>query len=111
MLYCVHSAYTTRETMDEHDIEKIGVREFRSELPKYIYGETPVEVVRHGHTVGFYFPVKQGSKSADIAALQAVANQFEYLLSQKGLSEDDIVREFRQMREADRANQRKDLDK
>jgi hypothetical protein len=87
--------------MDKHDIEKIGVREFRSELPKYIYG----------HTVGFYFPVKQGSKSADIAALQAVANQFEYLLSQKGLSEDDIVREFRQRREADRANQRKDLDK
>jgi hypothetical protein len=35
--------------MDKHDIEKIGVREFRSELPKYIYGETPVEVLRHGH--------------------------------------------------------------
>nr|WP_287230709.1 glycosyltransferase [Microcystis sp. Msp_OC_L_20101000_S702] len=43
----------------KYDIEKIGVREFRSELPKYLYGETPVEVLRHGHTVGFYFPVKQ----------------------------------------------------
>ncbi|WP_287711690.1 hypothetical protein, partial [Microcystis sp. M037S2] len=78
--------------------------------PKYIYGETPVEVLRHGHTVGFYFPVKQRSKSADIAALQAVAAQFKYLLSQKGISEDDIVREFRQMCEADRTNQTKDLD-
>jgi hypothetical protein len=97
--------------MDKHDIEKIGVREFRNDLPKYIYGETPVEVVRHGHTVGFYFPVKQESKSAEIAALQAVATQFEYLLSQKGISEDDLLAEFRQMREADRANQRKDLDK
>ena len=94
--------------MDKHNIEKIGVREFRSDFPKYIYGETPVEVVRHGHTIGFYFPIKQGSKSANIAALQAVANQFEYLLSQKGLSEDDIVREFRQMREADRVNQKKE---
>jgi hypothetical protein len=93
--------------MEELDIEKIGVREFRSELPKYIYGDTPVQVVRHGHTVGFYFPVKQGSKSADIAALQAVAKQFEYLLSQKGITEDDIVREFRQLREVER----KDLDK
>jgi hypothetical protein len=90
--------------MDKHDIEKIGVQEFRSELPKYIY-------LRHGHTVGFYFPVKQGIKSPDIAALQAVANQFEYLLSQKGLSEDDIVLEFHQICEADRANGRKDLDK
>lgn len=97
--------------MEQHDIEKIGVREFRNELPKYIYGETPVEVVRHGHTVGFYFPVKQESKSAEIAALQAVANQFEYLLSQKGISDDDILVEFRQMREADRANKRKGLDK
>lgn len=93
--------------MGKHDIEKIGVREFRSELPKYIYGETPVEVVRHGHTVGFYFPVKQESKSADIAVLQAIAKQFEYLLSQKGVSEDDIIVEFRQMREMDRENQRK----
>ena len=32
------------------------------------------------------------------------------LVRQKGISEDDIVREFRQMCEADRANQRKDLD-
>ena len=96
--------------MDKYDIEKIGVREFRGEPPKYLYGETPVEVLRHGHTVGFYFPVKQGSTSADIAALQAVAPQFEYLLSQKGISEYDIVREFRRMCEADRTNQRKDLD-
>ncbi len=94
--------------MNKHDINKIGVREFRSELPKYIYGDTPVEVVRHGHTVGFYFPVKQESKSADIAALQAVAEQFESLLTQKGLSEEDIVSEFRHLREANRANQNKD---
>jgi len=107
----MYTMRTQRERLwIKYDIEKIGVREFRSELPKYLYGETPVEVLRHGHTVGFYFPVKQGSKSADIAALQAVAAQFEYLLSQKGISEDDIVREFRQMCEADRANQRKDLD-
>jgi len=39
-----------------------------------------------------------------------VAAQFEYLLSQKGISEDDIVREFRQLCEADRTNKRKDLD-
>jgi len=81
----MYTMRTQRERLwIKYDIEKIGVREFRSELPKYIYGETPVEVLRHGHTVGFYFPVKH---------------------------EDDIVREFRQMCEADRANQRKDLDK
>jgi len=70
----MYTMRTQRERLwIKYDIEKIGVREFRSELPKYLYGETPVEVLRHGHTVGFYFPVKQGSKSADIAALQAVA--------------------------------------
>jgi hypothetical protein len=84
--------------MEKHGISKIGVREFRRELPKYIYGETPVEVVRHGHTVGFYFPVKREDKSADIQALKVIAEQFEYLLSQKGLTEDDIVHEFREMR-------------
>ena len=91
--------------MDKHDIENIGVREFRSEVPKYLSGETPVDVLLHGHTVGFFFPVKPGIKRADIAALQAVAAQFEYLLSHYGISEDDIVRVFRQMGEADRANQ------
>lgn len=92
--------------MEKHDIAKIGVREFRSELPKYIYGESPIEVVRHGHTVGFYFPLKQESKIAEIAALQAVAKQCEDLLSQKGISEDDIICEFREMREAERAKKR-----
>jgi len=55
----MYTMRTQRERLwIKYDIEKIGVREFRSELP-----------------------------------------------------EDDIVREFRQMCEADRANQRKDLDK
>ncbi len=89
------------------NIEKIGVRKFRTELPKYIYGEKPIEVVRHGHTVGFYFPVKQETKIAEIVALQDVAKQCEELLNQKGLSVEDLVCEFEEMRKADRSEERK----
>jgi hypothetical protein len=37
-----HGVNTKIESIEKHDIEKNGVREFRSELPKYLSSETPV---------------------------------------------------------------------
>ena len=66
----VQSVNTTMETMKKHNIEKNGVSEFRSELPKYLHSETLTQVLCHVHTVGFYFLIEQGSKISNIAALQ-----------------------------------------
>ncbi len=85
--------------------EKIGIREFRTNMAKYLQGEVPIEVVRHGHTVGYYFPVRQTSKIAQIKALQDIAQQCQELLGAQDIDEEEIIREFRAMRAADRATQ------
>lgn len=88
--------------MNKDEIEKIGIRELRKNLPKYLSGESPLEVLRHGHTIGYYFPIQQQSKIAEITALSKIAKQLEEILKEKGISEDDVIKEFRQLRAEDR---------
>jgi len=38
---------------------KVGVREFRERIAKFLESENPVAVTRHGETVGVYIPTKR----------------------------------------------------
>ena len=49
---------------------KVGVREFRAGLADFVDSEEPVAVTRHGHTVGYFLPVKP-DRAADVAAQAA----------------------------------------
>ena len=53
-------------------IARVGVREFRAGLAHHIEGDDPVAVTRHGHTVGYFIPVRT-DREADLAALRAAA--------------------------------------
>jgi hypothetical protein len=77
--------------MNSQEIEKIGVRELRADIPKYLYGDKPLEIVRHGHTVGYYFPVRHKNKAAEIEALKTVAEECQKMLAQYRVSEDEII--------------------
>ena len=91
-------------------MERVGVRELRKNLPKYLSGEIPLEVVRHGHTIGYYFPIHQKDKLIEIAALKDIAKQVEALLEEKGLSEDEVLEEFQELRARDRKSKRTEKD-
>ena len=84
------------------EIEKIGIKEFRKSLSKYLQGSSPIEVMRHGHTLGYYFPVRQESKLAEVKALRSVAQQCQQILKKQGISEEDLVEELRQMQMGDK---------
>ena len=76
---------------------KVGIREFRAGLSDYVDSDAPVAVTRHGHTVGYFIPVKE-DRSADIAALKAAGEKLDALLS---LTEDEVdaaIEDFRQLR-------------
>lgn len=92
--------------MDKEKIERVGIRELRKNLPKYLSGETPLEVVRHGQAIGYYFPIHQKDKLIEIAALKDIAKQVETLLQEKGLSEDEVLEEFQELRARDRKTRR-----
>lgn len=83
-------------------LEKIGVREFRDNLAKYLNSSSPIAVMRHGQTIGYFLPARQEPAEAEIAGLKRAAEKLDALLQEKGLSEDILVREFRQLREQER---------
>lgn len=80
-------------------VKRIGIREFRQNLAKYIDADSPVVVMRHGQTVGYFVPTRQQPVKAELEALKQAAAKLDSLLAKHGISEDELVQEFRQLRE------------
>jgi hypothetical protein len=76
---------------------KVGVREFREQISRYLESNTPVAVTRRGETLGVYVPTpRKRIKSADLGELRAAADRLATTLAE--LDEEEIVAEFKQMR-------------
>lgn len=84
--------------MNTH-LVKIGMREFREHMPQYLKSTSPVAITRHGETVGFYIPTHHPEKS-DLEELKNAAKQLDKLLLSKGLTEQELLSEFRSLRES-----------
>lgn len=76
---------------------KVGVREFRAGLADFVDSEEPVAVTRHGHTVGYFIPVKTG-RAADAAALRAAGEKLDALLALSDTEVDAMVADYKTRR-------------
>lgn len=81
------------------NILKVGMREFRSHLQHYLIASLPVAVTKHGETVGFYIPTRHPTEKTDVDALKKAAVKLEKLLLSSGVTEDELVTEFRTLRQ------------
>jgi antitoxin (DNA-binding transcriptional repressor) of toxin-antitoxin stability system len=80
------------------EISYVGVREFREHLSDYVDSASPVAITRHGRTVGYYIPAQQSGAEAEREALRRAVSQLQILMEEHGISEDEVVREFRSSR-------------
>ena len=80
-------------------LEKIGIREFRNNLAKYLSATEPVAVMRHGQTVGYFLPTQKKPEQAELESLMRAAEKLDRLLVDSGITEDELVEEFRQLRQ------------
>lgn len=81
---------------------KVGVREFREQIARFLESDAPVAVTRRGETLGVYVPTPRKSvKSADMTELRAAADRLAAALSD--VDEEEIVAEFKQMRRGRKA--------
>ena len=76
-------------------VEKVGVREFRSNIGKYIDSAESIEVSRHGQTVGYFVPVRKKLDKADLEAFMIAARKVEALLSDRDINEEELIQEFK----------------
>lgn len=76
----------------------VGAREFRESLAEYLDAAAPIAITRHGQTVGYYVPARGGVDERELATLKQAVSQLESLLAEHGVTEDEVVREFRARR-------------
>jgi len=81
---------------------KVGVREFREQIARFLESDSPVAVTRRGETLGVYVPTpRKLVKSADVTELRAAADRLAAALSDE--DEEEIVKEFKKLRRAGKA--------
>ena len=83
---------------------KVGLREFRAKLAAYVLeSEVPIAITRHGDTVGYFIPVRRKRSVEERHALTKAAAQLEEMLKEHGVSEDQLVAEFKRSRASKQA--------
>jgi PHD/YefM family antitoxin component YafN of YafNO toxin-antitoxin module len=81
---------------------KVGVREFREQISRYLESETPVAVTRRGETLGVYVPTSRKQiKPAELSELRAAADRLAASLAD--VDEEEFVPEFDRMRKSGRS--------
>ena len=77
---------------------KVGVKEFRANLPSYLESVSPIAITRHGETIGYYIPAHRGKNQAELDALKQAATKLEAMMLSLRISEDDIANDFKASR-------------
>ncbi len=52
----------------------------------------------HGETIGYYIPAQPQPQKKDIESLRQAITKLSNMLAEKGLSEDNIVADFQELR-------------
>jgi antitoxin (DNA-binding transcriptional repressor) of toxin-antitoxin stability system len=85
---------------------KVGMREFREKLAGYLESGTPLAIMRHGETVGYYIPAQKRNRKAELEAMRAAAKDLDEMISALGASEDELMKEYKGIRQAAREKKR-----
>ena len=80
------------------ELTQVGVREFREDLADYLDAQGPVAITRYGQIIGYYVPTRAKVSEVQLATLKKAVGQLETLLAEYGVSEDEVVSEFRARR-------------
>ncbi len=77
---------------------RVGIRELRAQLASLIELATPIEVTRHGRTIGLYVPLPQQVELSDRERIQEAGRLMQAELERLGLSEDELSADFKAWR-------------
>lgn len=78
---------------------RVGIRELRAQLSSHLETSTPIEVTRHGRTIGLYVPLPQHPDLTDREQLIEAGRQMQAELLRLGLTEDEISTDFKGWRQ------------
>ena len=70
---------------------RVGIRELRAKLAFHLESLTPIEVTRHGRTIGLYVPLPQQAELDDRERLLAAGRLMQAELERLGLTEEELT--------------------
>lgn len=77
---------------------RIGMRELREKLAEYLESSVPIEVTRHGQTIGFYIPVPKKPTQSERDALLEAGRRMQEEMARLGITEEELVTDFKAWR-------------
>src|SRR5688572_14737191 len=76
-------------------MRRVGVREFRDHATRYLHGDEPLAIERHGETIGYYYPTKSPARKARAAeAMRKFEETIEKVLAETGMTEEELASFF-----------------
>ena len=87
-------------------METVGLPEFRENLAGYLESGSPLAIIRHGETLGFYVPARRRNREAAIEALHTAAERSDKTIRSWSADEEELIEEYKAIREASREQQR-----
>ena len=87
---------------------KVGIREFRERLAGYLESGTPLAIMRHGQTLGYFIPAQKRRRKAELEAMRAAAKDLDQMIASWGASEDELMQEYKEIRQVAREKKRND---
>lgn len=95
---CTHKVRNMKAT-------KVGIREFRENLSRYLESTNPVAITRHGTTIGIYVPTRPRPTTEQLEAYRAASDKMQELISAAGTSEEELMEDFKRLRRANRESE------
>jgi len=77
---------------------KVGIREFREGLARFLELSDPIAVTRHGETVGFFIPARSSRRASELEALRSAAAYLDRQIAEASVSEDELLKDFQESR-------------
>ncbi|MGA9068654.1 MAG: prevent-host-death protein [Terracidiphilus sp.] len=79
--------------------QSIGIREFRDKLATYLLqSDGPLEITRHGDTIGYYLPTRRKRTEAEKRAFEEATLRVRQDMIAHGVTEDEIIEDFQRWR-------------
>ena len=89
------------------ETQKVGIREFRDKLATYLLeSDKALAITRHGDTIGYYLPARRKRTEEEIEALRKAGERMDEMMKAAGVTEDEIVDEFKRLRKQERLSRK-----
>lgn len=72
-------------------LTRMGVRQYRQDIPRVIREGQPIVIERHGQPVGIYIPIKQRDREKESRLMAELADSLKELREETGLSEEELA--------------------